>query len=265
MSLKTAWLNLQDSLGNRFAWSHVNAVYYNWAQKKLLKEKLDDIDTAINAKVAKTDIVQVESTATDKVPSCAYIKNIKDGLDADIAELDSNKADAQNPRIVWTGLGGDPNKKVTLRTTGSSNYVGVSFYYEDGQGDSYFNNIVDQSGRTPYVGIEPPVADNLPIGSPETPIYVNESNKAKKCPFKKKQIQISANSQATFDYNGYSICKVYYMRGQDVGEYLFDNWGAVYSDKQTDRVSVSIANKVITVKNTGGSAINCVFDAIGEG
>lgn len=90
MSLKTAWLNLQDSLGNRFAWSHVNAVYYNWAQKKLLKEKLDDIDTAINAKVAKTDIVQVESTATDKVPSCAYIKNIKDGLDSDIAELNSN-------------------------------------------------------------------------------------------------------------------------------------------------------------------------------
>ena len=91
MSLKTAWLNLQDSLGNRFAWSHVNAVYYNWAQKKLLKEKLDDIDTAINAKVAKTDIVQVESTATDKVPSCAYIKNIKDELDGDIAELNSKQ------------------------------------------------------------------------------------------------------------------------------------------------------------------------------
>ena len=89
MSLKAAWLNLQDGLGNRFAWSHVNAIYYSYAQKKLLKEKLDDIDTAINAKVAKTDIVQVESTATDKVPSCAYIKNIKDELDGDIAELNS--------------------------------------------------------------------------------------------------------------------------------------------------------------------------------
>lgn len=89
MSLKTAWLNLQDNLGNRFAWSHVNAVYYNWAQKKLLKEKLDDIDTAINAKVAKTDIVQVESTSQSTVPSSAYLKSVKDALDSDISELNS--------------------------------------------------------------------------------------------------------------------------------------------------------------------------------
>ena len=92
MSLKTAWLNLQDSLGNRFAWSHVNAVYYNWAQKKLLKEKLDDIDTAINAKVAKTDIVQVESTSQSTVPSSAYLKSVKDALDAEVSQLTNGLA-----------------------------------------------------------------------------------------------------------------------------------------------------------------------------
>lgn len=34
--------------------------------------------------VAKTDIVQVESTATDKVPSSAYIKQVKDSIDSNL-------------------------------------------------------------------------------------------------------------------------------------------------------------------------------------
>ena len=89
MSLKTAWLNLQDGLGNRFAWSHVNAIYYSQAQNKLLKDKLDDMETAINGKVAKTDIVQVESTSQTTVPSSAYLKTVKDALDSDISELNS--------------------------------------------------------------------------------------------------------------------------------------------------------------------------------
>ena len=89
MSLKTAWLNLQDGLGNRFAWSHVNAIYYSQAQSKLLKDKLDEMETATNGKVAKTDIVQVESTSQSTVPSSAYLKTVKDALDADISELNS--------------------------------------------------------------------------------------------------------------------------------------------------------------------------------
>ena len=94
MSLKTAWLNLQDGLGNRFAWSHVNAIYYSQAQNKLLKDKLDDMETAINGKVAKTDIVQVESISQSTVPSSAYLKTVKDALDSDISELNAHKAEA---------------------------------------------------------------------------------------------------------------------------------------------------------------------------
>ena len=90
-TLKTAWLNLQDGLGKRFAWSHVKAIFYNYAEKKLLSTKLDEMDTAINSKVNKADIVQTESTATDKVPSAAYLKEIKDGLDNDIGELTSRQ------------------------------------------------------------------------------------------------------------------------------------------------------------------------------
>lgn len=90
-TLKTAWLNLQDGLGKRFAWSHVKAIFYNYAEQKLLSTKLDEMDTAINSKVNKADIVQTESTATDKVPSAAYLKEIKDGLDNDIGELTSSQ------------------------------------------------------------------------------------------------------------------------------------------------------------------------------
>ena len=36
--------------------------------------------------VAKTDIVQVESTATNKVPSSAYLKQVKDSIDSNIED-----------------------------------------------------------------------------------------------------------------------------------------------------------------------------------
>lgn len=36
--------------------------------------------------VAKTDIVQVESTATNKVPSSAYLKQVKDSIDSNLAD-----------------------------------------------------------------------------------------------------------------------------------------------------------------------------------
>lgn len=37
--------------------------------------------------VAKTDIVQVESTATNKVPSSAYLKQVKDSIDSNLVNL----------------------------------------------------------------------------------------------------------------------------------------------------------------------------------
>lgn len=50
-------------------------------------------NTALTTKladyVAKTDIVQVESTATNKVPSSAYLKQVKDSIDSNLEELDN--------------------------------------------------------------------------------------------------------------------------------------------------------------------------------
>ncbi|RGS06874.1 hypothetical protein [Enterocloster bolteae] len=44
--------------------------------------------------VAKTDIVQVESTATNKVPSSAYLKQVKDSIDSNLVNL---------PKIIECG------------------------------------------------------------------------------------------------------------------------------------------------------------------
>lgn len=46
--------------------------------------------------VAKTDIVQVESTATNKVPSSAYLKQVKDSIDSNLA--------AANAKVALNGV-----------------------------------------------------------------------------------------------------------------------------------------------------------------
>ena len=90
MGLSKLWG--KDSSGNRgFVFSHIKTIYYNWAQKKLLSTKLDEMDSATNGKIDKTSIVQVESTSQTNVPSSAYLKTVKDALDGDISELNAKK------------------------------------------------------------------------------------------------------------------------------------------------------------------------------
>ena len=52
-------------------------------------------NTALTTKlvdyVAKTDILQVESTATNKVPSSAYLKQVKDSIDSNLPYIDTSK------------------------------------------------------------------------------------------------------------------------------------------------------------------------------
>lgn len=52
-----------------------------------LQRLIDAIaDKVMTKLLAKTDIVQVESTATNKVPSSAYLKQVKDSIDSNLAE-----------------------------------------------------------------------------------------------------------------------------------------------------------------------------------
>lgn len=46
--------------------------------------------------VKKTDIVQTESTATNKVPSSAYLKQVKDSIDSNLANVSSTATTANN-------------------------------------------------------------------------------------------------------------------------------------------------------------------------
>lgn len=55
-----------------------------------LQRLIDAIaDKVMTKLLAKTDIVQVESTATNKVPSSAYLKQVKDSIDSNLEELDN--------------------------------------------------------------------------------------------------------------------------------------------------------------------------------
>lgn len=53
-------------------------------------------DRVMTKLLAKTDIVQVESTATNKVPSSAYLKQVKDSIDSNLA--------AANAKVTLNGV-----------------------------------------------------------------------------------------------------------------------------------------------------------------
>ena len=80
--------------------------------------------------VAKTDIVQVESTATNKVPSSAYLKQVKDSIDSNLA--------AANAKVTLNGV-----KNINGFTAVYSDWTDRAFQlcYENGEIASIaFNN-----------------------------------------------------------------------------------------------------------------------------
>lgn len=91
--LKTAWANLQDGLGNRFSWSHVKAIFYNYAEHKLLSTKLDEMDALIDAKIAKAMMSSVQVNDESKVPTSALAYSMSQEIsqnEQNIAQLNSN-------------------------------------------------------------------------------------------------------------------------------------------------------------------------------
>lgn len=80
--------------------------------------------------VAKTDIVQVESTATNKVPSSAYLKQVKDSIDSNLAKT--------NAKVTLNGV-----KNINGFTAVYSDRTDRAFqlYYDNGKIASIaFNN-----------------------------------------------------------------------------------------------------------------------------
>lgn len=75
--------------------------------------------------VAKTDIVQVESTATNKVPSSAYLKQVKDSIDSNLEEI--------NQELVQTiqQIGGAKFEFGTATTTGATRTIALQGTYTE--------------------------------------------------------------------------------------------------------------------------------------
>lgn len=66
-----------------------------------LQRLIDAIaDKVMTKLLAKTDIVQTESTATNKVPSSAYLKSVKDSIDSNLGE---HFSEAERQIGTWMG------------------------------------------------------------------------------------------------------------------------------------------------------------------
>ena len=119
-------------------------------------------NTALTTKLAdylkKTDIVQTESTATNKVPSSAYLKQVKDNIDSNLAS------------------------KITVRTYSKANIPIVS-------GDDFFANIPVDIETSAYRWVFPILSDIT--GDNSTKINIST------CIWQNGQVHIKGNNQAT--------------------------------------------------------------------
>lgn len=68
-----------------------------------LQRLIDAIaDRVMTKLLSKTDIVQTESTATNKVPSSAYLKQVKDSIDSNlVSKTVENMTSNKRLRLYW--------------------------------------------------------------------------------------------------------------------------------------------------------------------
>lgn len=103
--LKTAWANLQDGLGNRFSWSHVKAIFYNYAEQKLLSTKLDEMDALIDEKIAKAMMSNVQVNDQMKVPTSALAYSMNESITKLNSDLEYTVGNNFISYISSTGAG----------------------------------------------------------------------------------------------------------------------------------------------------------------
>ena len=125
-TLKTGWIKkLINGVSEKiFAISHVKSVYYNYAEKKTLANKLDSMDKEIS--IAKTTINNLTTTSTGTA------------LDAYQGKLLSDRIDTLTPSkvIVSCTTNGDTfaagdSKSVSLPITPGVYILGIKSLYDD--------------------------------------------------------------------------------------------------------------------------------------
>ena len=111
-SLKTAWLNLKDGLLKRFAWSHVKAIFYDYAESKLLSAKLDEMDQVSG------DLSGLTTTAKGSLVSAV------NELDGEVGDLSGLTTTAKGSLIsAINEVDGNIGDLSGLTTTAKTNLV----------------------------------------------------------------------------------------------------------------------------------------------
>ena len=133
-------------------------------------------NTALTTKLAdylkKTDIVQVESTATNKVPSSAYLKQVKDSIDSNLVNLENSTvvmdyATAINITTLktWT----ESSYAISSPPAGFtfSDIVSITAFAQDGYGDRWLRVMANQranaSGTLSLMGYCINTTGSIPI------------------------------------------------------------------------------------------------------
>ena len=87
-----------------------------------LQRLIDAIaDKVMTKLLAKTDIVQVESTATNKVPSSAYLKQVKDSIDSNLMKSYDLLISSTSTTGINQVVDVDNYREILLCATHSSN------------------------------------------------------------------------------------------------------------------------------------------------
>ena len=113
--------------------------------RKVAQELVSDsgLATKLADYVKKTDIVQTESTATDKVPSSAYIKSVKDTINSNLEgyyKLSGGTAIPNGANLTGYKTPGNyycPNNTVAASLTGSPTKKAFTLKVELSTGNSY--------------------------------------------------------------------------------------------------------------------------------
>ena len=133
-------------------------------------------NTALTTKLAdylkKTDIVQTESTATNKVPSSAYLKQVKDNIDSNLVNLENSTvvmdyATAINITTLktWT----ESSYAISSPPAGFtfSDIVSITAFAQDGYGDRWLRVMANQranaSGTLSLMGYCINTTGSIPI------------------------------------------------------------------------------------------------------
>ena len=133
-------------------------------------------NTALTTKLAdylkKTDIVQTESTATNKVPSSAYLKQVKDSIDSNLVNLENSTvvmdyATAINITTLktWT----ESSYAISSPPAGFtfSDIVSITAFAQDGYGDRWLRVMANQranaSGTLSLMGYCINTTGSIPI------------------------------------------------------------------------------------------------------